>query len=115
MGQLNLPTNHGALSLGLLLKNNPTLVFKFPLHPELKRLVMSFNLFIRTLALNAALMLAVREATAWHFLTLRPTPLPSTFGCLLLFIDGYGAAGNILGGKLLGAKDYGALWQLTKK
>ena len=31
------------------------------------------------------------------------------------FIDGYGAAGNILGGKLLGAKDYKQLWLLTKR
>ena len=31
------------------------------------------------------------------------------------FIDGYGAAGNSLGGKLLGAKDYPNLWKLAKK
>jgi len=108
----------GLLSLGLLLKKTTLpLAFKFPLHPELKRLVqMSFNLFIRTLALNAALMLAVREATALG------TPYIAAHAIAInlwlftaFFIDGYGAAGNILGGKLLGAKDYGALWQLTKK
>ena len=31
------------------------------------------------------------------------------------FIDGYGAAGNLIGGKLLGAKQYKGLWLLTKK
>ena len=31
------------------------------------------------------------------------------------FIDGYGAAGNILGGRLLGAKKYKKLWVLTKR
>ncbi|MGB5648218.1 MAG: MATE family efflux transporter, partial [Muriicola sp.] len=31
------------------------------------------------------------------------------------FIDGYGAAGNIMGGRLLGARDYPNLWKLAKK
>jgi len=31
------------------------------------------------------------------------------------FIDGYGAVGNILGGRLLGAKKYKKLWILTKR
>ena len=31
------------------------------------------------------------------------------------FIDGFGAAGNLIGGKLLGAKRYYDLWILTKK
>ena len=31
------------------------------------------------------------------------------------FIDGYGAAGNILSGKLLGAQKYRALWKLAKR
>ena len=31
------------------------------------------------------------------------------------FIDGYGAAGNVLGGRLLGAQDFKSLWLLTKR
>ena len=31
------------------------------------------------------------------------------------FIDGYAAAGNILAGRLLGARDYDGLWHLAKK
>ena len=31
------------------------------------------------------------------------------------FIDGYANAGNAIGGRLLGAKDYVSLWELSKK
>ena len=106
------------MSLVLLLKKTEvSLRLRFPLHPEINRLVsMSFNLFVRSLALNVALMLAVREATglgkeyiAAHAIAINIW-LFSAF-----FIDGYGAAGNILGGKLLGAGDYNSLWKLTKR
>lgn len=98
-------------------KTEVSLRLRLPLHPEIKRLVgMSFNLFIRSLALNAALMIAVREATglgkeyiAAHAIAVNIW-LFSAF-----FIDGYGAAGNILSGKLLGAKDYDGLWKVTKR
>ena len=74
-----------ALSL-LLYKTNVSLRLKRILHPELKRLVtMSFNLFIRSIALNIALLLAVREATslgkeyiAAHTIVIRPDGL----GCI---------------------------------
>tara|TARA_R110002049_G_scaffold56390_6_gene155498 strand:+ start:3555 stop:4889 length:1335 start_codon:yes stop_codon:yes gene_type:complete len=101
----------------LLNKTKISLKPRLPLHPEINRLIaMSFNLFVRSIALNAALMLAVREATglgkeyiAAHAIAINIW-LFSAF-----FVDGYGAAGNILGGKLLGAKDYNSLWKLTKK
>ncbi|WP_034260010.1 MATE family efflux transporter [Altibacter lentus] len=101
----------------LLKKTTVSLRLQFPLHPEIRRLVsMSFNLFVRSLALNIALLLAVREATglgkeyiAAHAIAINIW-LFSAF-----FIDGYGAAGNILGGKLLGAKDYSGLYVLTKR
>ncbi len=87
------------------------------LHPEIKQLVsMSFNLFVRSIALNIALIIATREATslgknyiAAHTIAMNLW-LFSAF-----FIDGYGAAGNILGGRLLGAKQYKKLWTLTKR
>ncbi len=86
-------------------------------HPEMSRfLVMSGNLFVRAIALNVALIIAVRQATslgtdyiAAHTIAMQLW-LFSAF-----FIDGYGAAGNILGGKLLGAKNYKQLFVLTKK
>ena len=101
----------------LLKKTDLSLRLRFPLHPEIKRLVvMSLNLFVRSIALNAALMLAVKEAAglgkeyiAAHAIAINIW-LFSAF-----FLDGYGAAGNALSGRLVGEKDFGSLWQLTKK
>ena len=98
-------------------KTDISLRLKLPVHVELGRLVvMSLNLFVRALALNTALILAVREATALgpkyigaHTIAINIW-LFSAF-----FIDGYAAAGNIMGGRLLGAKDYSGLWLLAKK
>ena len=101
----------------LITKTSISLKLKFPLHPELGRLVvMSLNLFVRAIALNTALILAVREATALgdnyigaHTIAINLW-LFSAF-----FIDGYSAAGNIMGGRLLGSKDYNGLYILSKK
>ncbi len=106
------------LSLVLVLKKTDvSLRLKRALHPEIKRfLIMSGNLFIRSLALNITLMLAVREATdlgtsyiAAHTIAIQ------LWLFFAFFIDGYGGAGNILGGRLLGAKDYKTLVVMTKK
>ena len=77
---------------------------------------MSLNLFVRSVALNTALILATREAAdlgkeyiAAHTIAF------NIWIFTAFFIDGYGAAGNILGGKLLGERNYGSLWKLTKK
>lgn len=101
----------------LLKKTKVSLKLKRKLHPEIKRLVsMSFNLFLRSVALNIALLMAVREATslgkeyiAAHTIAINLW-LFSAF-----FLDGYGAAGNILGGRLLGSKNYKDLWVLTRR
>ena len=106
------------MSLILLLKKtHVSLRLEFPIHPEIRRLVyMSFNLFIRSLALNAALMLAVREATflgtkyiAAHAIAI------NLWLFAAFFLDGYGAAGNILGGKLKGAGQFITLVKLSKR
>lgn len=106
------------MSLILLLKKtHVSLRLEFPIHPEIRRLVyMSFNLFIRSLALNAALMLAVREATflgtkyiAAHAIAI------NLWLFAAFFLDGYGAAGNILGGKLKGAGQFKTLVKLSKR
>ena len=101
----------------LVRKTEVSLRLRFPLHPEIYRLVqMCFNLFIRSLALNIALMLAVREAASLgkEYIAAHAIAI-NIWLFTAFFIDGYGAAGNILGGKLLGAKDYTSLWILTKK
>ncbi len=86
-------------------------------HPELKRFIgMSFNLFVRTIALNAALIYSVKVATG-----IGPAYIGAhtiAFNLWLFaafFIDGYSSAANLMGGKLLGAKKYLELWQLLKK
>ncbi len=106
------------LSFTLLMKKTDvSLKLSFKLHPELSRLVqMSFNLFIRAMALNIALILATREATAMgkEFIAAHTIAF-NLWIFAAFFLDGYGAAGNILGGKLLGEKNYKSLWKVTKR
>ncbi|TXN37814.1 MATE family efflux transporter [Flagellimonas hymeniacidonis] len=101
----------------LLKKTEISLKLVFPLNKEIKRLViMSLNLFVRALALNAALIIAVREATALGDKYIGAHTIAINLWLFAaFFIDGYGAAGNSMGGKLLGAKDYKGLWKLSKK
>lgn len=101
----------------LITKTSIKLVPKFPIHPELGRLVvMSLNLFVRAVALNITLVLAVREAAALGDRYIGAHTIAINLWLFAaFFIDGYGAAGNIMGGRLLGAKDYSNLWKLAKK
>lgn len=71
----------------LWVKTEISLALRFPVHKELKRLViMSLNLFVRAIALNTALILAVREATSLATNILVPIPLPLIFGCSRPFL-----------------------------
>ncbi|MDX1327347.1 MAG: MATE family efflux transporter, partial [Arenibacter sp.] len=101
----------------LITKTDISLALRFPIHPELGRLVvMSLNLFVRALALNAAMILAVREATSLGDRYIGAHTIAINLWLFsAFFIDGYGAAGNIMGGKLLGARNYNGLWLLAKK
>ena len=103
--------------LFLLKKTNVSLKIKKKIHPEIKRLVfMSVNLFVRSIALNIALIIATREATALGKEYIAAHTIAMNLWLFsAFFIDGYGAAGNILGGRLLGAKDYKNLILLTKR
>ena len=105
-----------ALSL-LFVKTDFPLIVKGPIHPELKNIIgMSANLFVRSLALNTALILSVREATAMGTTFIGAhTILLNLWLFSAFFIEGYGTAGNSIGGKLLGAKNYTLLWELAKK
>ena len=101
----------------LIRKTDIRLYPRLPLHPELRRLVlMSFNLFVRAIALNVALILAVREATDLGDRYIGAHTIAINLWLFAaFFIDGYAAAGNILGGRLLGARDYNGLWMLSRK
>ena len=100
----------------LLWKTDISLKIKFPLHPELGRLIqMSLNLFVRTLALNIALILAIREATALGDTFIGAHTIAINLWLFsAFFIDGYSSAGNSIGGKLLGQQNIKGLWRLAK-
>ncbi|MDC6385321.1 MATE family efflux transporter [Flagellimonas taeanensis] len=101
----------------LLKKTEISMRLIFPLNKELKRVVfMSLNLFVRAISLNVALILAVREATSLgdRFIGAHTIAI-NLWLFAAFFIDGFAAAGNSMGGKLLGAGDYEGLWKLAKK
>ena len=108
-----------ALMALILLRRNTAIRIlpKGPVHPELKRLIgMALNLFVRTLSLNIALLLAVREATALGDEIIGAHTIAINLWLFsAFFIDGYSAAGKILGGRFLGAGDYNRLWILARK
>lgn len=93
----------------------------FPLHKDFgKTLVMSFDLFLRTLSLNIALFLGFRFATVLgsdgnnqfvgaHVLLMQVWLFSS------YLLDGYAHAGAAISGKLLGAKDFDKLKFLVKR
>ena len=86
------------------------------LNPNLKPLIsMALNLFLRTLALNIAIYLANAYATDYgkNYIAAQSI-LMNIWLFFSFFIDGYANAGNAIGGKLLGAKAYTKLWNLSK-
>ena len=106
------------ISLVLLLKKTAiSLRLSFTLHAEVPRLLnMIGNLFIRTIALNVALYLATSYATDYGKEYIAAYTISINIWLLGAFmIDGYSSAGNILSGKLLGAKEYKSLVILSNK
>ncbi|MFD0964350.1 MATE family efflux transporter [Pseudofulvibacter geojedonensis] len=90
---------------------------QFPFNKEIKNLlIMIFNLFVRTLALNIAINLAMRYATGYGetYSNAYSIAINLWFICAFV-IDGYASAGNMLAGRLLGANDYVNLNLLRKK
>ncbi len=100
----------------LLRKTDIGLKLQFPIHPEMNRLIrMSLDLFVRTVALNIALILAVREATALGNRYIGAHTIAINLWLFAaFFVDGYSAAANSMSGKLFGARDYNGLWYLAK-
>ncbi|WP_438989612.1 MATE family efflux transporter [Polaribacter sp.] len=106
------------ISLVLLIKKTSiSLKLSFDIHPEIPRLLgMIGNLFIRTIALNVALYFATSYATGYGAAYIAAYTISLNIWLLAAFmIDGYASAGNILSGKLLGAKNYKALISLSNK
>ena len=101
----------------LLKKTNIPLRVSFPFNSEIKRfLLMIGNLVIRTLALNATLYFATRFATGYGKEYIAAYTIAINLWFLGAFlIDGYASAGNILSGKLYGAKQYNLLITLSNK
>lgn len=101
----------------MLKKTNFSLRLVFPLNKEIPRLIkMVLDLFLRTVALNAALIFAVYKATSYGTDSLAAYGIGIQlwfFGAF--FIDGYSSAGNMLSGRLLGAKEYDTLLLLGKR
>lgn len=101
----------------ILKKTDIPLLVKFPFNKEINRFVlMIVNLFIRTIALNVALYFGTSFATKYGTTYIAAYTIAINLWFLGAFlIDGYASAGNILSGKLLGAKDYKTLIDLSNK
>ena len=99
----------------LLKKTDIPLLVKFPFNPEIKRFtIMILNLFVRTLALNVTLYFATSYATKYGTKYIAAYTIAINLWFLGAFlIDGYASAGNILSGRLLGAKQYNSLIKLS--
>lgn len=106
------------MALWFYFKKTPfNLKLSFNINPRLKGLLlMAGNLFIRTAALNFAIYLANAYATDYgrNYIAAQSI-LMNIWLFFAFFIDGYANAGNAIGGRLLGAKDYVSLWELSKK
>lgn len=92
------------------------LKLSFNINPQMKPLLlMAGNLFVRTAALNFAIFLANAYATGYgkNYIAAQSI-LMNIWLFFSFFIDGYANAGNAIGGRLLGAKDYTRLWNLSK-
>lgn len=101
----------------LLAKTEISLRFKLPFNKEIPRFIsMILNLFVRTIALNVALYFATSYATSYGKEHIAAYTIGLNLWLMGAFmIDGYSSAGNILAGKLLGAKDYKTLLKLGNR
>ncbi|MBC9794578.1 MATE family efflux transporter [Sinomicrobium sp. FJxs] len=85
------------------------------INPKIRDLLfMSFNLFIRTAALNFAIYLANAYATGYgkNYIAAQ-SMLMNIWLFFSFFIDGYANAGNAISGRLLGERNYRRLWYLS--
>ncbi len=101
----------------LLKKTTIPLKINFPFNHEIKRFIfMILNLFVRTIALNVTLYFASAFATSYGSEYIAAYTIAINLWFLGAFIiDGYSSAGNILSGKLFGAKAYHLLIKLSNQ
>ena len=101
----------------ILKKTDIPLLVKFPFNKEINRFILMIaNLFIRTIALNVALYFGTSFTTKYGTTYIAAYTIAINLWFLGAFlIDGYASAGNILSGKLYGAKDYKTLIDLSNK
>ena len=104
------------MAMILMLKKTPfNFRITFPFNKEIKRLLhLSLNLFVRASALNIALYFANAYATSYgdNYIAAQ-TIVFQIWLFFAFFIDGYSSVGNIVSGRLLGAKEYKNLWNLS--
>lgn len=106
------------MATALVLKNTPiNLKIKGPVNKELpKFLMMIGNLILRTLALNLALYFATSFATGYGTNYIAAYTIAINLWFFAAFaVDGYASAGNILSGKLFGAKQFETLVELSQR
>ncbi len=105
-------------ALVLFVKKTPfKLKLLLPFNKEIKNILsISFNLIIRAIALNVALIMANAYATKYGDSYIAAQTIAFQIWLFFaFFIDGYSSVGNIVSGKLLGEKDYKSMWKLSVK
>lgn len=104
------------MALYFFFKKTPfNLKLRLNLNPNMKGLlIMSANLFVRTVSLNFAIYLANAYATDYGKNYIAAfSILMNIWLFFAYFVDGYANAANAISGRLLGAKDYKRLWYLA--
>ena len=106
------------MALLLMLKKTPfnlKLAFKF--NKEIRNILsISFNLIIRAISLNVALIMANSYATKYGDTYIAAQTIAFQIWLFFaFFIDGYASVGNIVSGKLLGENNYKKMWILSIK
>jgi putative MATE family efflux protein len=101
----------------ILAKTDIPMKLTFPFNLEIRKFIfMILNLFVRTLALNVTLYYASAFSTSYGKEYIAAYTIAINLWFLGAFIiDGYSSAGNILSGKLYGAKQYKLLLTLGNK
>lgn len=85
-------------------------------HDKLKHhIILTFNFFLRTAAINVAIYLSYRYANGYGVTAAATHAILMNVWLFFSFlVDGFANAGNALGGKLLGAKDANSLRYLAR-
>lgn len=105
-------------ALVLFVKKTPfKLKLSLPFNKEIKNILsISFNLIIRAIALNVALIMANAYAAKYGNSYIAAQTIAFQIWLFFaFFIDGYSSVGNIVSGKLLGEQDYKSMWKLSVK